>query len=179
MGTGSGEPWPSKAYPRRPNAAILPLPQSARKWHKINMFLDVARKQSNKKTKQLCFIKDGSILPVRPQADENWLLFRNGTPIWSSVPFKPITLSGSAIDDPTLAVDFFFLLQKSLFIPNQNKDGTASDAPCQMFQKSPLHFSWRSYDYDNKTGSSQYNLVAACCQRQLSAIVLYVWNIIF
>ena len=30
-----------------------PSPQSARKWRKINMFLDIARKQSNKKSKKL------------------------------------------------------------------------------------------------------------------------------
>ena len=42
--TGGGEPWTSKVDPRGPNVAT---PKSARKWHKIVIFLDITRQQSS------------------------------------------------------------------------------------------------------------------------------------
>ena len=48
----------------------------------------------------------------------------------------------------------------------------------EYFKNAPSLFAMVLHVYDNKVEFSQYNLVAAYCQRQLSAIGLYVGNAI-
>ena len=146
------------------------MPQNARKWHTINVFLDIIRRQSNFYYKSFVFITCYAVRKRNPI---------NFQKLGTSLKFSPSqSPPGSAIDDlPACRRNFYINSCSS----SQGKNGTASDSLCRMFQKCPLTFRNcpTSMTYDNKAGSSQYNLVDACRQRQPFAIVVCFRNINF
>ena len=86
----------------RPNATLLPRPQSARKWRKIDIFLAIIRKQSNFYHQKFCLY----CLLSHKQANSDYF-FRN---LGTSLKFGHFQgpLSGLTIDDfPTFSRFFY------------------------------------------------------------------------
>ena len=100
--TWGGKPWPPKPDPMGPNAATSHPPplQRARKWHKINIFLDIAWKHCNFYLSMFGLY----YLLGHKQARSAYI-----SEIWYSLKFCPSQshLSGSAIDNFLTCRRFF------------------------------------------------------------------------